>query len=269
MNSLRVSPEWPDLFRASVFANTNSRARDQSPGNNRQLADAIWTRSTQPCDADRMRVLLLSLLVACGGGRGGGSPTTLAADLAEGDCAFFFRCCDDAELADLQQLGFSDEAGCRVVIHDLFQEAIDDLQFRVDAGELRFDGSTARECTAMLDAETCPLRVTSNACASIYVGLLPDGAACTRIDTNVSFLHNSNACASGVCDAGTCVPARQVNEACVGEDCARGLTCVLNDTSGVCREPLADGEPCSVSAECASGTCNNGTCGDQTFCDGR
>jgi hypothetical protein len=217
-----------------------------------------------------MRVLLLSLLVACGGGRGGGSPTTLAADLADGDCAFFFRCCDDAELADLQQLGFSDEAGCRVVIHDIFQEAIDDLQVHVDAGELRFDGTAARECTAVLDSQTCPISVATNACESIYVGLLPDGAACARIETNVNFVHNNNACASGLCDtsAGVCAPARQVNEACIGEDCARGLSCVQLETGGICREPLADGEPCNVGSECASGACN-GTCGDQTFCDGR
>jgi hypothetical protein len=66
-------------------------------------------------------------------------------------------------------------------------------------------------------------------------------------------------------DSHTCELKRETGEACTrSSQCqGKGSTC----TQGVCTPPHANGESCSVDADCMSRKCDAGTCRDRNLCD--
>jgi hypothetical protein len=175
--------------------------------------------------------------------------------------------------------GYPNDADCKAKLSgelffqlngDLKPEVIRDL---ITNGLVVFNQSAAQDCLSRMSGYLTSylskcldgisyFEVTGNPhCAAAFQGMQPDGAACTYNMT----------CASRVCDAGVCTPARKIGESCLphpGDDvyqdyCVLGSSCsdFPGDKPGVtCQPYVLVGEACNHDADCSSQTCTAGVC---------
>ncbi len=209
-----------------------------------------------------MAVLLLSGLVACGGGSGGGGDSVPLDDLASQATA--------AACARLTRCHFvSDTALCMAVYGPgIYQRQLfGDFGAAVataKAGKAQYDGAMARACLDATQNGACADTVTPAVCDQVFTGTIAVGDRCIN---NVGCVPGTF-CASpisyaapcdGVCTAGGTMCNRNV-------DCSGGMVCdTMMGTpmsSGTCVTPVAagaEGAACGTNNSCASGLfCSSG-----------
>ena len=133
-----------------------------------------------------LQTFWIVVLVACGGGEGGGvgSAGEAAQASLEQTCATAFEC--QAEFPDggssFEQLFGASEAACVAKLGAAFAPA--DVQASVDAGRIIYDAADARVCLDAREATTCAEFWGGEPelppeCGTAFVGAVQPGGACT------------------------------------------------------------------------------------------
>jgi hypothetical protein len=178
-------------------------------------------------------------------------------------CAKVFACCDMAELAD----AFSNfkppqpttEAECVTAIApEANEEFFSYLASRVMAGAIAYDASKAGGCFAAVAADCAEFDDDFlgelPACKGVFTGKVADGGDCFA---GIECVQAGSTCL-GTLQGGTgkCGPRPKENEPCPDFECASGLVCLSDAMGQSCKQPLADGQMCGYSGDCASGYCD-------------
>jgi len=215
----------------------------------------------------------------CGGGGSGpnGNPVVpipleqANREFAAVMCAKFFTCCDADEVARAE-VG-PDEATCSSGLFSDGNSLFDENAPGVAAGRITYHGDRARRCLDWLAGLPCAqwggdvVLSRSPDCRGIFEGTVTSGPC-----------EISDECLNGSCwwqteTEHTCRPSPQLGESCTTSLCGSDSYCLGDGTSGICRAPEADGQPCSGGLECASRSCNGnmpfeGVCGPPVTCNG-
>lgn len=177
-----------------------------------------------------------------------------------------------ADCADVHAAVAGPVVGCEPALTDA-----------VDAGRVRYDGKAAAQCRQRART-TCDTSRRAWDCDGVFTGTKAVGEACALnaecrsglwCDASVGTCPGvcapvrgdgeaataSVQCASGwvgeLADGGTaCAPPPGPGDACIGQLCRPGLSCV----DGLCVTPVAaggacDGGPCVFGAVCVAGAC--------------
>lgn len=206
-------------------------------------------------------------------------PDRLAETLFNNVCHFNFDCCTPSERAVFSSLGggATSKAACVEELNDTFGGAFNIASAAVENGTAVYDAEEAERCSIQAAIDSCDAQTvlgvpenqgfnqllfgidaTDPLCAALaqraFVrGTVADGDACT----------NSVDCADfGTCvfddddeTEGTCRAPAKEGEDCAERSCGVGLRC---NAENQCAKPAAldDGEACSDSVDCVSGSCN-------------
>jgi hypothetical protein len=145
-------------------------------------------------------------------------------------------------------------------ITDAFIDAITDGG-RADAADCKL---VAQTCTQSTDCCSANCNTTTKQCEAPLNACSAPGAACAVGPDCCTF-----SCIGGTCSAKQCVADKQAcgaDNECCGAKCAPdgvgGGTCTPLNPGG----PATSGNPCVVSADCASTFCNGGVCTNPSFC---
>jgi hypothetical protein len=197
----------------------------------------------------------LLVIAVAGCGSGPANLTSFVQAEHRVQCDAIFRCCD----ASIQALYGADVAACGTTLDGRV-----DTSFGEDAitkGKIVFDAGLAAQC---LDAERAavadcdaPMQPTApDPCPQVATGQVQDQGDCDQ---------RVNECAPGEFCLGTnpapapgeCQQEGQVGDSCSDVPCADGVACTIDF---VCITPLADGQPCQLSRECANANCAGMIC---------
>ena len=212
-------------------------------------------------------LMLASVSSACGG-CGGIKSEDLPQALADAECKKMYECCTDQEISDMGSSLFgpiNSEQDCKDVYGGLFKSFFGPaLRDAIDNGRVEYDKKGAAKCVNSIDDIQCKnfndteLSLTDGACSDFLVPLVDEGGTCKQ-----DFECKSGSCSGDGNSEGKCFVLPGEGEACAnmdefGGDCADGLNCV----DGTCEAPHAEGEQCTISADCQEGLgCDSsGTC---------
>lgn len=113
------------------------------------------------------------------------------------------------------------------------------------------------QCLLDLDRVNCDTAMSSESCATRYVGMVQDGGDCydNAECASPGATCDAQAACSEACCLGTCHRAMNEGETCTTVRCAPGLIC-----HGTCRSGNV-GTPCGSSRDCDENAwCDRGTC---------
>lgn len=235
------------------------------------------------------RLFASVLLVACGGGDGGGTTEldNLGMELALASCGRQFDCCTDAEIME-QYMGITydgqpitTEEQCVALTNALFSGlAVPQYQASLAAGRIEYDGEAAADCIAAIESLTCAqysagqLNDSPSGCRPFILPKVADGGGCTQ-DSECTSRNCVGATVqpNGPSTDGMCQPMPTAGQRC-DDDCASGLYCGYDLQAGmeICQAMKADGMECDFDDECTSDHCDSlsGRCATEApTCDGR
>lgn len=231
------------------------------------------------------RLVVLVLLVGCGGDDGGGSVEldSLGMELGIVACGKQFACCTDVEIME-QYMGltFEDQpittedqcVGFTTAVFTTF--AVEQYKASIALGRMAYDGAAAADCIAALERLSCTQYGSgmAPACSPFVIPQVADGGGCTQDHECTSDnCEGASTPLGGPSTDGVCKPMPTAGQPCE-DSCATGLYCGFDPSTGmeVCQSPKADGTSCTFDRECASDHCDTAmdTCAPRPLtCDGR
>lgn len=167
-------------------------------------------------------------------------------------CDYYLRC---------DRMAAETHAECRSTFAEACNNVYEPHYVRLEErGELELSVAGLAACADHLQDVACDEQINDldGACADVWTGLAPDGAACgLGIESFVCGAEST--CVLGLDFCGTCEPTVPAGSAC-GADvgrCADGTSCIAD----VCVADAKPGETCGDERDCVVGSrCEDGTC---------
>jgi hypothetical protein len=142
---------------------------------------------------------------------------------------------------------------CEADLFPTYLRALQDTIAAVGAGRIHYDPGAALACFDAVVAEACALSASAPACASVFLGTVPDGGRCVVNDECVGRLCGNYPAGASCCALGTCLPRIAAGSPCWSTDhCVDGYYCGggKGTDPGTCQPLLLEGQACSTQMQC-------------------